>query len=61
MNAVAAVLIAIFGRVALFLVQRLGIKFTIRMAVAAAWLAAVAVCNSGGVICSSSPLGARCA
>ena len=43
MNAVAAVLIAIFGRVALFLVQRLGIKFTIRMAVAAAWLAAVAV------------------
>ncbi|GLU36571.1 hypothetical protein [Pseudomonas sp. NBRC 100443] len=42
MNAVAAVLVAIFTRVAAFLAQRLGYKFTIRMMVATAWLAAAA-------------------
>lgn len=43
MAAIASVLIAIFTRVAAFLAQRLGYKFTIKMMVATAWLAAAAV------------------
>jgi putative Mn2+ efflux pump MntP len=47
MQAFAALIISIFVQVGTFVVQRIGIQLAIRLAVAAAWIAAVVLLTGG--------------
>lgn len=47
MQALATFLLTMFVQTATFVVQRLGIQVSIRLAVAAAWLAAVVILTGG--------------
>jgi hypothetical protein len=50
MQALATFLLTIFVQVATFVVQRIGIKLSIRLAVATAWIAAVVLLTGGVTI-----------